>query len=310
MALAAIKALNGNFTMRGCDQPLIVRLADPKKPRIGEQRSNNVSGSPRFGHPPHPFRPEPPLVPPAGGCFPNNQYPGQQNSLCLGPPRNASQVASHAPFAPNTTQKPSPQIQESSSSFAQMSSQPMRSTQQICQPSTQTDFSKMQNQVLCQQPWQDSHQQQNLKVHENTPPAARGVQTFSGTPNSPVGRPCSQVEVTLECDWSEHTCPDGFKYYYNCVTYESLWEKPEEFALFEQQLKQEKLKKSNHQLHSSLAGLSSPEVPPQPNLFSQKLEVQFSSAVRVSIHSYIFIYELDCMRLQSKPSPVVSPACV
>lgn len=54
------------------------------------------------------------------------------------------------------------------------------------------------------------------------PPSARGVQTFSGTPNSPMGRPSSWVEVTLECDWSEHTCPDGFKYYYNCVTYESL----------------------------------------------------------------------------------------
>lgn len=299
MAVAAIKALNGNFTMRGCDQPLIVRLADPKKPRIGEQRSNNVSGSPRFGHYPQPFRPEPPLGPPTGGCFPNNSYPGQQNSTSLGPPRNASQVASHAPFA-HTIQKPPPQIQESSSSFAQMLSQPMRSTQQVCQPPTQTDISKMQNQMLCQKAWQDSHQQQNLQVHENMPPNARGVQTFTGAPNSPVGRPSSRVEVTLECDWSEHTCPDGFKYYYNCVTYESLWEKPEEFALFEQQLKQEKLQKPNHQPHSSLAGLSSPEVLPQPNLFSQKLEVQFSSAVR----------ELDCMRLQSKPSPVVSPACV
>uniref|UniRef100_A0A9I9D4E9 Flowering time control protein FCA n=3 Tax=Cucumis melo TaxID=3656 RepID=A0A9I9D4E9_CUCME len=294
MALAAIKALNGNFTMRGCDQPLIVRLADPKKPRIGEQRSSNVSGSPRFGHHPQPFRPEPP-VGPAGGCFPNNSYPGQQNSPSLGPPRNASQAASHTPFAPNSIQKPSPQIQEPPSSFAQMSSQPMRSTQQVCQPPIQTDFSKMQNQVPCQQPRQDSHQQQNLQ-----PPAVRGVQTFSCTSDSPMGRPSSRVEVTLECDWSEHTCPDGFKYYYNCVTYESLWEKPEEFALFEKQLKQEKLQKPNHQIHSSLPGVSSQEVPPQPNLFSQKLDAQYSSAVR----------ELDCMRLQSKASPVVSPACV
>lgn len=54
------------------------------------------------------------------------------------------------------------------------------------------------------------------------PPAVRGVQTFSCTSDSPMGRPSSRVEVTLECDWSEHTCPDGFKYYYNCVTYESL----------------------------------------------------------------------------------------
>ncbi|KAJ7977687.1 Flowering time control protein FCA [Quillaja saponaria] len=38
MALAAIKGLNGIFTMKGCHQPLIVRFADPKKPRTGEPR--------------------------------------------------------------------------------------------------------------------------------------------------------------------------------------------------------------------------------------------------------------------------------
>ncbi|KAG7018027.1 hypothetical protein SDJN02_19893, partial [Cucurbita argyrosperma subsp. argyrosperma] len=96
------------------------------------------------------------------------------------------------------------------------------------------------------------------------PPSARGVQTSSGTPKSPRRRPSYRVEVPLECDWSEHSCPDGFKYYYNCITY----------------------------------GLSSTEVLPQPNILSKKLEVQSSSA------------ELDCMRLQSKPSPVVIPACV
>lgn len=287
MAMAAIEALNGKYTMRGCDQPLIVRLAEPKKPRIGEQRSN-MSGSPKFGHHPHPFRPELPLGPPAGGCFPNNPYPGQQNSASLGPPKSASQVVSHAPFAPNSIQKPPPQIQEPSSSFSQMPLRPMRPTQQVCQPPTQTDFSKMPNQVHSQQPRQDSHQQQqNLQG-----PPARDVQTFTGTPNSPMTHPSSQVEGPLECDWSEHTCPDGFKYYYNCVTCESLWEKPEEFATFEQQSKQEKLQKPNH------AGLSSPEGLPQPNLF--KPNVQTSAAVR----------ELDCMRLQSKASPVVSPACV
>jgi len=28
-------------------------------------------------------------------------------------------------------------------------------------------------------------------------------------------------EASLHCDWSEHICPDGYKYYYNCVTCES-----------------------------------------------------------------------------------------
>ncbi|KAL0674750.1 hypothetical protein Bca4012_002731 [Brassica carinata] len=38
---------------------------------------------------------------------------------------------------------------------------------------------------------------------------------------------------TEECDWSEHTCPDGNKYYFHCVTFESTWEKPEEYSMFE-----------------------------------------------------------------------------
>lgn len=31
----------------------------------------------------------------------------------------------------------------------------------------------------------------------------------------------AQDEEFPECDWSEHYCPDGHKYYYNCVTLES-----------------------------------------------------------------------------------------
>ncbi|KAL8101067.1 hypothetical protein AgCh_033082 [Apium graveolens] len=38
MAVAAINALHGTYIMRGCDQPLIVRFADPKKPRIEDSR--------------------------------------------------------------------------------------------------------------------------------------------------------------------------------------------------------------------------------------------------------------------------------
>ncbi|XP_073142536.1 flowering time control protein FCA-like [Henckelia pumila] len=34
MAIAAIEGLHGSYVMRGCDQPLVVRFADPKKPRV------------------------------------------------------------------------------------------------------------------------------------------------------------------------------------------------------------------------------------------------------------------------------------
>jgi len=40
--------------------------------------------------------------------------------------------------------------------------------------------------------------------------------------NTPPDMPSSpQDEEFPECDWSEHYCPDGVKYYYNCVTCES-----------------------------------------------------------------------------------------
>lgn len=49
-----------------------------------------------------------------------------------------------------------------------------------------------------------------------------------------------------DCDWSEHVCPDGHLYYYNCATCESRWEKPEEYSFYEQQL-QKGLEQGNPQ---------------------------------------------------------------
>ncbi|GER44363.1 RNA binding, partial [Striga asiatica] len=50
MALAAIQALNGIYVMKGCDQPLIVRFADPKKPRLGGSRPHQYPNDPSNGH--------------------------------------------------------------------------------------------------------------------------------------------------------------------------------------------------------------------------------------------------------------------
>lgn len=46
MAVAAISALNGIYRMPGCDQPIIVRFADPKRQRSGE---TSGIGGPGFG---------------------------------------------------------------------------------------------------------------------------------------------------------------------------------------------------------------------------------------------------------------------
>ncbi|KAL4572184.1 hypothetical protein LXL04_018953 [Taraxacum kok-saghyz] len=93
MAIAAINALSGTFIMKGCEQPLLVRFADPKKPKSWDNRCGQTS-------------------------LPNTSH---MSSLASDPP---------------------------------------------------------------------------------------------------------------ECDWSEHICPDGNAYYYNSVTCESLWEKPEEYRSY------------------------------------------------------------------------------
>jgi hypothetical protein len=47
------------------------------------------------------------------------------------------------------------------------------------------------------------------------PPIVPSTSTSPTVPISP------QKATSLECDWSEHTCPDGYQYYYNCVSCES-----------------------------------------------------------------------------------------
>ncbi|XP_042050703.1 flowering time control protein FCA-like [Salvia splendens] len=85
MAQAAIDALNGIYIMRGCEQPLTVRFADPKRPRPGDSR-----GVPSFGEPGHRFSTPGIRTPsdhhePLGGPNPNS-WPSTQN---LGPPSHA-----------------------------------------------------------------------------------------------------------------------------------------------------------------------------------------------------------------------------
>ncbi|XP_020530557.1 flowering time control protein FCA isoform X2 [Amborella trichopoda] len=126
MAIAAINALNGNYVMRGCDQPLTVRFADPKRPRTGDSRGGPAFGGPGFGprsQGPQVARPMPNLGGHLGGRIPPNAWhpmspqnmgpSPQAGSLgVLGPPTNGSlqgpaitssstaQPGFHPPLAP------------------------------------------------------------------------------------------------------------------------------------------------------------------------------------------------------------------
>ncbi|KAI3986523.1 hypothetical protein MKX01_038842, partial [Papaver californicum] len=85
MAAAAINALNGIYLMRGCEQPLTVRFADPKRPRVGDSRGTPSSGGPGFGprsEATSGFRPASNLGDPMGGRGPPSSWNpmGPQNA--------------------------------------------------------------------------------------------------------------------------------------------------------------------------------------------------------------------------------------
>ncbi|XP_057782244.1 flowering time control protein FCA [Salvia miltiorrhiza] len=157
MALAAIHGLNGTYVMRGCDQPLIVRFADPKKPRIGDSRPASYSNDPASA-----------LMPP-------------------------------------------------------IEMQQMKSSHPGCKIETMAS--------------------------NDTAPASSAFDSSA------------EIENSTECDWSEHVSPDGDLYYYNCVTCESRWEKPEEYAIYEEELDDLEEQQQQQHLHeSSFQPLSSLEV--------------------------------------------------
>ncbi|GAB2254473.1 hypothetical protein Droror1_Dr00022282 [Drosera rotundifolia] len=201
MAVAAINGLHGTYVMKGCDQPLIVRFADPKKPRIRELREALDS---RDFH---------------GGMAPVSFHFG----ILGAPPYENATIKGAEPPTPfaNPIQSPSSSVVHQL--FHQQTALNLNHGN-IMQPGD--------SRMACNQTPESTSKQQMVPI---TSVDTNGAAISSQSASPAVAR-CDSVEDDPDCEWSEHVCPDGYKYYFNCMTFESRWEKPEEYSMYEEQL--------------------------------------------------------------------------
>ncbi|ONI27974.1 hypothetical protein PRUPE_1G114600 [Prunus persica] len=378
MALAAINGLNGRYTMRGCDQPLTVRFADPKRPRSTDSRVPAFGGpgfGPRFQTPgarPVPSVGDPmndqipthawhPMSPPNLGPSPNagirgfgghflpragnmalplnsgghggsaeGPLPGMPVSSSLTSQQSFNQSMPHVGQKISPVQKPiqSPQhlppslqqhpqtpasyshtqtplssappvqqpllqpLQQSPSQLAQMLSQQTQTLQASFQSSQQA-FSQLQQQLQLMQPSnqglalhqisQATKQQQSqwTGVVPQTVASTAAATPAADVPSATSVAPVTQTTAPAKCIWTEHTSPDGYKYYYNNATGESRWEKPAEFILFEQQQQQQKASVQQAHTPSLPQNLSAQQVSHNQQLH---LQSQLQPHLRTNVH--------------------------
>ncbi|KAI6694581.1 hypothetical protein NL676_022291 [Syzygium grande] len=224
MALAAIKALSGNFTMRGCDLPLIVRFADPKKPRSGEPRPTRNFGEPIGGF----VAPSAPITKP--------QISTHSQPVAV------SQIADQSAADGGMTQNPFPSVQPASLEVSRKYVQTAQTPEVTGSSQPSAPQAQKQPHVIPQSTQNSEQQHSSQSTRQESPRSRDNPQAVPST----SGLSPSFIEMEdLECDWSQHVCPDGNKYYYNCVSLESTWDKPDEFARYEQELEKRRKQQSD-----------------------------------------------------------------
>ncbi|XP_031479600.1 flowering time control protein FCA isoform X2 [Nymphaea colorata] len=191
----------------------------------------------------------------------------------------------HAQLALVANQMPQLQVQPSPGHQQQLMLQQQAQASQLSFQSPQHAYSQLQQQLHMVQSTSQSQSQPISQPHKQQTSWADVVpQTVASTPATtaviassnamvPVIPVSSKTESPVTCNWTEHTSPEGYKYYYNSVTRESRWEKPEELIAFEQ--KQQQQQPQQHQQ----------QMPPSQHLQAQtqaQLQSQLQSPQQVS----------------------------
>ncbi|KAK9724981.1 hypothetical protein RND81_05G113300 [Saponaria officinalis] len=175
------------------------------------------------------------------------QYQVQQSATSGTAQPRPNTPSSQPNSQPATSAPQQPLYQQSPSQLAQMLSQQTQTLQASFQSSQQT-FSHLQQQFQMMQPLPHNQPlQQSFQASKQSQWAGAVPATAANAPNGGPTRdappptslaPSVAVAATkaasAKCDWTEHTSPGGYKYYYNSATGESTWEKPEELSLYEQ----------------------------------------------------------------------------
>ncbi|PKA56573.1 Flowering time control protein FCA [Apostasia shenzhenica] len=207
------------------------------------------------------------LNPLSQGFLPQ-QFPGVSGQLSVSPSLSHQNTSMQNPLGSQQQALPAVPIQQqlaASNISPQFLQQPVQQlpSQILLQQQAQTlqsSYQSSQQAIFQIQQQLQMMQQSNLSQQQNSqtvkpqsswtgPPttssasasAPAGVipSSMSAAPSHSLSAPSGAV--TLTCNWTEHTSPEGFKYYYNSVTRESKWEKPEELTIFEQQQHQQKI---------------------------------------------------------------------
>ncbi|XP_009626380.2 flowering time control protein FCA isoform X2 [Nicotiana tomentosiformis] len=192
--------------------------------------------------------------------------------------RNMSSAMGHTPLSNNmqlhvasaiANQQSVPQhlvqhLHQPPSQLAQMLSQQTQNLQASFQSSQQT-FTQLQQQLQLMQPsngssavlqgTQDVKQQSPWPglVQQAVPSSTAAQPKADALPASSTASGMNQITGPVKCNWTEHTSPDGFNYYYDSITGESRWEKPEELISYEQQ--QQKLSAQQPRIQAQPHGL-------------------------------------------------------